>query len=39
MLEKLEEIKRRFEDVEAKLADPTVIADMKLFKKLKLFKN
>lgn len=36
MLEKLEEIKRRFEDVEAKLADPTVIADMKLFKKLNI---
>ena len=32
MLEKLEEIKRRYEDVEAKLADPKVIADMKLFK-------
>ena len=36
MLETLEEIKRRFEDVEAKLADPTVIADMKLFKKLNI---
>ncbi len=36
MLEKLEEIKRRFEDVEAKLSDPTVIADMKLFKKLNI---
>ena len=36
MLEKLEEIKRRHEDVEAKLADPTVIADMKLFKKLNI---
>ena len=36
MLDKLEEIKRRFEDVEAKLADPTVIADMKLFKKLNI---
>ena len=36
MLEKLEEIKRRYEDVEAKLADPTVIADMKLFKKLNI---
>jgi peptide chain release factor 1 len=36
MLEKLEEIKRRFEDVEAKLADQTVIADMKLFKKLNI---
>ncbi len=36
MLDKLEEIIRRFEDVEAKLADPTVIADMKLFKKLNI---
>ncbi|MBK9284232.1 MAG: peptide chain release factor 1 [Sphingobacteriaceae bacterium] len=36
MLEKLEEIVRRFEDVEAKLADPKVIADMKLFKKLNI---
>jgi len=36
MIDKLEEIKRRFEDVEAKLADPTVIADMKLFKKLNI---
>src|ERR1700752_1572050 len=36
MLEKLEEIKRRYHDVEAKLADPSVIADMKLFKKLNI---
>ncbi len=36
MLEKLEEIKRRFEDVELKLSDPKVIADMKLFKKLNI---
>lgn len=36
MLEKLEEIKRRYEDVETKLADPKVIADMKLFKKLNI---
>jgi peptide chain release factor 1 len=36
MLEKLEEIKRRFEDVETKLADPAVIADLKLFKKLNI---
>jgi peptide chain release factor 1 len=36
MLEKLEEIKRRYEDVEAKLSDPKVIADMKLFKKLNI---
>ena len=34
MLDKLEEIKRRFTDVEAKLGDPSVIADMQLFKKL-----
>jgi peptide chain release factor 1 len=34
MLDKLEEIKRRFNDVEAKLGDPSVIADMQLFKKL-----
>jgi peptide chain release factor 1 len=36
MIDKLEEIVRRFEDVEAKLADPTVINDMKLFKKLNI---
>jgi peptide chain release factor 1 len=36
MLEKLEEIKRRFEDVEQKLSDPAVIADLKLFKKLNI---
>ncbi|MGZ3883936.1 MAG: peptide chain release factor 1 [Bacteroidia bacterium] len=36
MLEKLEEIKRRFEDVEQKLSDPSVIADLKLFKKLNI---
>lgn len=36
MLEKLEEIKRRYTDVEAKLGDPTVIADMRLFKKLNI---
>lgn len=36
MLEKLEEIKRRYEDVELKLADPKVISDMKLFKKLNI---
>lgn len=36
MLEKLEEIKRRFEDVELKLSDPKVIADMRLFKKLNI---
>jgi len=36
MLDKLEEIIRRYEDVEAKLADPAVIGDMKLFKKLNI---
>lgn len=36
MLEKLEEIKRRFEDVEQKLSDPAVIADLKQFKKLNI---
>ncbi len=36
MLEKLEEIKRRFEDVEQKLSDPAVIGDLKLFKKLNI---
>jgi peptide chain release factor 1 len=32
MLEKLEAIKRRFEEVEQKLSDPSVISDMKKFK-------
>jgi peptide chain release factor 1 len=36
MLDKLQEIIKRYEDVEAKLADPKVIADMKLFKKLNI---
>ncbi len=36
MLEKLEEIKRRYEDVELKLSDPKVIADMKLFRQLNI---
>ena len=36
MLDKLEEIKRRYNDVEAKLGDPSVIADMRLFKKLNI---
>jgi peptide chain release factor 1 len=34
MVDKLEAIKRRYEDVELKLADPTVISDMNQFKKL-----
>lgn len=36
MLDKLEEIKRRYEDVELKLSDPAVIGDMKLFRKLNI---
>jgi peptide chain release factor 1 len=36
MLDKLEEIRRRYEDVEVKLSDPKVISDMKLFKKLNI---
>lgn len=34
MINKLEEIKRRYLDVEAKLSDPSVIGDMQQFKKL-----
>ena len=34
MLEKLFQIKKRYEEVEQKLSDPKVIADMKLFMKL-----
>lgn len=36
MLEKLEEIVRRYQDVELKLSDPATIADMKAFKKLNI---
>jgi peptide chain release factor 1 len=36
MLDKLEEIKRRYEEVELKLSDPAVIGDMKLFRKLNI---
>jgi len=36
MIDKLEDIKRRFEDIELKLSDPKVIGDMKLFKKLNI---
>jgi peptide chain release factor 1 len=36
MIEKLEEIKRRYQDVEIKLSDPKIIGDMKLFKKLNI---
>jgi len=34
MIEKLESIKKRFEDVELKLSDPQTVSDMKQFKKL-----
>ena len=34
MIEKLESIKKRFEDVELKLSDPQIISDMNQFKKL-----
>ena len=34
--EKLAEIKKRYEEVEQKLADPVIIADMKQFKKLNI---
>src|SRR6202008_74678 len=34
--EKLAEIKKRYEEVEKKLADPVIIADMKQFKKLNI---
>jgi peptide chain release factor 1 len=36
MLDKLEEINRRYEEVELKLSDPKVIGDMSLFKKLNI---
>lgn len=36
MIDKLEDIKRRYEDIELKLSDPKVISDMKLFKKLNI---
>ena len=36
MIEKLDEIQRRFQDVELKLADPKVISDLKLFKQLNI---
>lgn len=36
MIDKLEDIKRRYEDTELKLSDPKVINDMKLFKKLNI---
>jgi peptide chain release factor 1 len=36
MIDKLEDIKRKFNDIELKLSDPKVISDMKLFKKLNI---
>jgi len=36
MLDKLEDIKRKHSDIEMKLADPAIISDMKLFKKLNI---
>jgi peptide chain release factor 1 len=36
MLDKLEEIKRRYQEVELKLSDPSTVSDMKLFKKLNI---
>lgn len=36
MIDKLEDIKRKYEDIELKLSDPKIISDMKLFKKLNI---
>ncbi len=36
MIDKLEDIKRRYEDTELKLSDPKIITDMKQFKKLNI---
>ena len=36
MIDKLEDIKRKYNDIELKLSDPKIISDMKLFKKLNL---
>ena len=36
MLDKLNEIERRYQDVEMKLSDPKVISDLKLFKQLNI---
>jgi len=36
MLEKLNEIKARYQEVELKLSDPAVIGDMRMFKKLNI---
>ncbi|MCX7728615.1 MAG: peptide chain release factor 1 [Bacteroidia bacterium] len=39
MIEKLEEIKRKFEDIELKLSDPSVVSDIKKFKQLNVEYN
>lgn len=36
MIDKLEDIKRKYNDIELKLSDPKIISDMKLFKKLNI---
>lgn len=36
MIDKLEDIKRKYEDIELKLSDPKTMSDMKLFKKLNI---
>jgi len=36
MIDKLEDIKRKYEDIELKLSDPKIITDMKQFKKLNI---
>lgn len=36
MIDKLEDIKRKYQDIELKLSDPKIIGDMKLFKKLNI---
>ncbi len=39
MIEKLDEIKRKFEDIELKLSDPNIINDLKKFKQLNIEYN
>ncbi len=39
MIEKLEEIKRKFEDIELKLSDPSIISDLRKFKQLNIEYN
>jgi len=39
MIEKLEEIKRKFQDIELKLSDPSTMSDMKKFKQLNIEYN